>query len=85
MKDLGLQATQRVTAASNPLRALTEIAQNFPNVAAALSRVAVAPELRAELKKLHKVVQGGKDTFHGCIYMPFLLSALQYVVSGMPT
>ncbi len=59
MKDLGLQAAQRVVASSDPLRALTEMAQSFPNVAAALSRVAVAPELRAEVRKLHKVVHGG--------------------------
>jgi UDP-glucose:glycoprotein glucosyltransferase len=59
MKDLGVQAAQRVLAASDPLRALTEIAQNFPNVAAALSRVAVAPELTSELKRLRRVVQAG--------------------------
>lgn len=58
-----MQAAQRVAAASDPLRALTEIAQSFPNVAAALSRVTVAPELRSELKQLHKLVQGGPPSF----------------------
>ena len=59
MKDFGLQATQRVVASSNPLKALTEMAQNFPNLAAALSRVAVPDMLRAELKHSQQVVQGG--------------------------
>ena len=59
MKDFGLQATQRITASSDPLRALTEMAQNFPNLAAALSRVAVPDALRSELKRSHQVVQGG--------------------------
>ena len=59
MKDFGLQATQRIVASSNPLKALTEMAQNFPNLAAALSRVAVPDMLRAELKHSQQVVQGG--------------------------
>ena len=59
MKDFGLQATQRITASSDPLRALTEMAQNFPNLAAALSRVAVPDALRNELRHSQGVVQGG--------------------------
>ena len=59
MKELGLQAAARIVASSEPLRALTQMAQNFPNLAAALSRVAVPKQLRAELKKLHRVLQGG--------------------------
>ena len=59
MKDFGLQATQRITASSDPLRALTEMAQNFPNLAAALSRVSVPDALRMELRHHQQVVQGG--------------------------
>lgn len=59
MKELGLQAAARIAASSEPLRALTQMAQNFPNLAAALSRVAVPKQLRSELKKLHRVLQGG--------------------------
>ncbi|BDA49281.1 UDP-glucose:glycoprotein glucosyltransferase 1 [Coccomyxa sp. Obi] len=61
MKELGLQAAARIVASSEPLRALTQMAQNFPNLAAALSRVAVPKQLRAELKKLHRVLQGGSS------------------------
>lgn len=63
MKDFGLQATQRITASSDPLRALTEMAQNFPNLAAALSRVSVPDALRMELRHHQQVVQGGRS--HG--------------------
>ncbi len=59
MKELGLQAVARVVASSEPLRALSQTAHNFPNLAAALSRVAVPQALRSELKKLHRVIQGG--------------------------
>lgn len=59
MKELGLQAAARIAASSEPLRALTQTAQNFPNLAAALSRMAVPKQLRSELKKLHRVLQGG--------------------------
>ena len=59
MKDLGLQAAQRIAAALDPLHALGEVAQNFPNLAAPLSRVAVAAPLRAELQQLHRLIPGG--------------------------
>ncbi len=78
MKELGLQVAARIVASSEPLRALTQMAQNFPNLAAALSRVAVPKQLRAELKKLHRVLQGGPHlpsnslTFHGWSAMCWL-------------
>jgi hypothetical protein len=59
MRDLGLQAAQRIRAASDPLRALGEAAQAFPNLAAPLSRVAVPEPLRGELRQLHKLLQAG--------------------------
>ena len=59
MKELGLQAAQRIAAALDPLRALGEVAQNFPNLAAPLSRVAVAAPLRHELQQMHRLIPGG--------------------------
>ena len=59
VKDLGLQATQRINAASDPLAALTRTAQNFPNLANALSRVAVSPGLRSEAAANAKIVPSG--------------------------
>lgn len=51
LKDLGLQAVQRIFQASDPLRSLTDISQNFPNFAALLSRSKVDSGLRAEVKR----------------------------------
>ena len=59
VKDLGLQATQRINGASDPLAALTRTAQNFPNLANALSRVAVSPGLRSEAAANAKIVPSG--------------------------
>ena len=57
LKDLGLQAAQRVLEAAEPLRLLTELAQNFPAHAAPLSRLEVSPERRAEFAHNRRVMQ----------------------------
>ena len=46
LKDLGLQATQRIRAASDPLHLLGEVAGAFPTLVEALSRMRVEPGLR---------------------------------------
>ncbi|MEW5302056.1 MAG: hypothetical protein WDW36_004866 [Sanguina aurantia] len=46
LKDVGLQATQRILAASDPLGLLTEISQNFPSLVSSLSRQPVNASLR---------------------------------------
>ena len=62
MRELGMQAAQRILASSDPLRALAEAAQNFPNLAPPLSRLAVPEALRGELRQLHKVLQAGEPS-----------------------
>ena len=37
LKDLGIQASQRIAQASDPLQSLADISQNFPNLASVLS------------------------------------------------
>lgn len=39
--DLGYQATQRIIRASEPLKLMQEINQNFPNLVSSLSRMQV--------------------------------------------
>jgi UDP-glucose:glycoprotein glucosyltransferase len=56
LKDLGLQATQRIAAASDPLHLMQEISQNFPLLVEALSRTSVNPALRSAVQKLHRGV-----------------------------
>ena len=46
LKDLGLQAAQRIGAASDPLHLLQEVAHAFPTLVEALSRMAVDDGLR---------------------------------------
>ena len=70
LKDLGLQASQRITSASShPLRILQDVAQNFPALAPSLSRVRVAPELAAEVEANSAVAPGGLNlvAFNGVI------------------
>jgi len=60
LKDLGLQATQRIAQASDPLKSLADISQNFPNLASVLSRSKVDDTLRAEIQHNQKVIPGGE-------------------------
>jgi UDP-glucose:glycoprotein glucosyltransferase len=59
LKDLGVQATQRIAQASDPLKSLADISQNFPNLASVLSRSKVDKPLRAELRYNQKIIPGG--------------------------
>ena len=56
MTDLGLQATQRIMAAADPLLKLREISQNFPVFAKQLSRVSVDAALREEVSNLRSAI-----------------------------
>ena len=60
MKDLGIQASQRIAQASDPLQSLADISQNFPNLASVLSRTEVSKEHRAELKRNKKALPAGE-------------------------
>ena len=59
LKDLGVQAAQRVLQAAEPLRLLADLAQNLPDRAAALARMRVNATLRAQLASTQKQLQGG--------------------------
>lgn len=56
LKDLGLQAVQRVTKAADPLHLLTELSQNFPSLVENLSKGKVDAELR-------RAAQAASETF----------------------
>ncbi|GFH33684.1 uncharacterized protein HaLaN_33090, partial [Haematococcus lacustris] len=47
LKDMGLQATQRIMQAADPLALLAELSQNFPSLVSSLSRQKVNESLRA--------------------------------------
>ena len=59
LKDLGLQASQRIVQASDPLRLLTDISQNFPTLAPSLSRLPVNASLAAEVRSNQRSLPAG--------------------------
>ena len=59
LKDLGLQASQRIAQASDPLRLLTHISQNFPTLAASISRLPVNASLAAQVRSNQRSLPPG--------------------------
>mmetsp|Transcript_15299 Transcript_15299/g.41363 ORF Transcript_15299/g.41363 Transcript_15299/m.41363 type:complete len:1550 (+) Transcript_15299:445-5094(+) len=59
LKDIGLQATQRITQAADPLRLLADISQNFPSLVSSLSRQKVNSSLRSAVTKTQQFIPAG--------------------------
>lgn len=59
IKDLGLQATQRISLSDDPLRALVELSQNFPSLANSLSRMKLNSTIVNEVTKNRKNMRPG--------------------------
>lgn len=57
MKDLGIQATQRIAASADPLRHLADLAGNFPSLATSLSKLKVNESVREEVDRNQKRVR----------------------------
>lgn len=55
VKDLGLQAAQAILASEDPLAILTEVAQQFPSLALALSQRPVTAAVRSSVEALQHV------------------------------
>ncbi|KAK9839732.1 hypothetical protein WJX84_005510 [Apatococcus fuscideae] len=58
LKDLGLQAVQRIVKAADPLRMLVEVSQNFPSLAGSLSRIIIPDDIRAEIRSATQPLTG---------------------------
>ena len=69
MQDLGLQAATRVLAASDPLKALRDVCQNFPFASGKLSKLKVSQELSAG-------VRASQQTYFGPGYNGAFLNGL---------
>ncbi|KAF5843740.1 hypothetical protein DUNSADRAFT_8256 [Dunaliella salina] len=61
LKDIGLQATQRITQAADPLRLLADISQNFPSLVSSLSRQKVNSTLRSAVAKTQQFIPSGTN------------------------
>ena len=59
IKELGLQATQRVVDADDPLQMMVDVTQNFPSLAASLSRMELDPRTREEVRANHERLADG--------------------------
>eukprot|EP01098_Paradermamoeba_levis_P015161 TRINITY_DN7547_c0_g1_i1.p1 TRINITY_DN7547_c0_g1~~TRINITY_DN7547_c0_g1_i1.p1 ORF type:complete len:543 (+),score=171.85 TRINITY_DN7547_c0_g1_i1:303-1931(+) len=53
IKDIGIQACQRILQSSNPLRTLRDLSQNFPSFASSLSKLAINATMKQSITKAH--------------------------------
>ena len=79
LKDLGLQASQRIAQAGDPLRLLTDISQNFPTLAASLSRLPANASLAAEVRSNQRSLPAGLLLF---LFLLLLLLLLPLIAMG---
>ncbi|XP_024024438.1 UDP-glucose:glycoprotein glucosyltransferase isoform X2 [Morus notabilis] len=61
LKDLGHQAAQRIVQASDPLRSMEEINQNFPNIVSSLSRMKLNDSVKDEITANQRMIPPGKS------------------------
>lgn len=59
IKDLGIQAAQRVALSSDPISALVDVSQNFPSLADSLSRMPIDKTFAKEVRRNHRKMQPG--------------------------
>ncbi|KAK1430222.1 hypothetical protein QVD17_12804 [Tagetes erecta] len=61
LKDLGHQTVQKIVHASDPLRSMQEINQNFPSVVSYLSRVKLNDSIKDEILANQRMIPPGKS------------------------
>ncbi|KAM6554272.1 hypothetical protein CsatB_015034 [Cannabis sativa] len=61
LKDLGHQTAQRIVQASDPLRSMEEINQNFPNIVSSLSRMKLNDSVKDEIIANQRMIPPGKS------------------------
>ncbi|CAI5474862.1 unnamed protein product [Closterium sp. Yama58-4] len=60
LKDLGIQATQRIVGGAEPLRLMQDINQNFPKIMASLAKTKVDSTVEEAVQEMHGMVQAGR-------------------------
>jgi UDP-glucose:glycoprotein glucosyltransferase len=89
MKDIGIQASQRIVQSVSPFTTLEYISQNLPSLMQTLTRVRVNESLRGEIIANHGIFQPGQNLviFNGKTlnidkFTPFsLLDTIRYEIS----
>ncbi|XP_024522450.1 UDP-glucose:glycoprotein glucosyltransferase-like isoform X1 [Selaginella moellendorffii] len=61
VKDLGYQAAQRIVGASEPLRLMQELNQNFPNLVSSLSRMKINETIKQEIVSNQQMISPGRN------------------------
>ncbi|GIM08138.1 hypothetical protein Vretimale_12173, partial [Volvox reticuliferus] len=61
LRDVGLQATQRILGSADPLALLAELSQNFPGIVSSLSRQSVSSSLRSAVTHNQQFVSAGAN------------------------
>ncbi|GIL48985.1 hypothetical protein Vafri_5482 [Volvox africanus] len=61
LRDVGLQATQRILGSSDPLALLAELSQNFPGIVSSLSRQSVSSSLKSAVTHNQQFVSAGAN------------------------
>jgi len=64
LKDLGIQASQRILQADEPLRLIRDLSHNLPAVVSSISRMRVNASVRAELENNRNFIQPGANMVH---------------------
>ncbi|CAM6098919.1 unnamed protein product [Calypogeia fissa] len=86
LKDLGYQTAQRIVLASEPLRLMQDINQNFPNLVSSLSRMQLNETIKEEIVVNQRMVPPGRNLFaiNGALVNPDTLDlfSLLEIVEG---
>lgn len=61
LKDLGYQTAQRILHASEPLRVMQDVNQNFPNLVSAISRLKLNETIKEEIVVNQRLVKPGQN------------------------
>eukprot|EP00850_Spirogloea_muscicola_P001151 SM000004S15021 [mRNA] locus=s4:854375:863925:+ [translate_table: standard] len=61
IKDLGLQASQRIALAADPLQLMQEMNQNFPNLVSSLSRTKLNRTIADEIGQNQRMMMAGRN------------------------
>lgn len=64
--DLGVQASQKIVASSDPLRSLREISQSFPTLAPPLTRLKLNNTLKDDITFNQQYITAGKLRWCRC-------------------
>ena len=73
LKDLGVQAAQRISQAADPLKLLADISQSFPTLVSSLSKLPVNGSLAGEVRSNQQQIPSGDPCTGAPLCLLFVL------------